>query len=160
MKMPLNVCIGFCESLVPPIERGCWPIQLNMSVSVSVSGGGIDWCFVFGSLNMQVELCRLDNLGDLNQNVSGKNVGMSRCGIDWCFGLGSLTMQVELCRLDNLGDLNQSVPYVHDRLLDWLDNVTVQYGFDGYRVDTVCLVMLTSCSSFMERNVHTNRKAC
>jgi len=120
MKMPLNVCIGFCESLVPPIERGCWPIQLNMSVSVSVSGGGIDWCFVFGSLNMQVELCRLDNLGDLNQ----------------------------------------SVPYVHDRLLDWLDNVTVQYGFDGYRVDTVCLVMLTSCSSFMERNVHTNRKAC
>ena len=110
---------------------------------------------------MQVELCRLDNLGDLNQNVSlGKNVGMSRCGIDWCFGLGSLTMQVELCRLDNLGDLNQSVPYVHDRLLDWLDDVTVQYGFDGYRVDTVCLVMLTSSCSSMERYVHTIPKAC
>ena len=59
-----------------------------------------------------------------------------------CVPVFGLLIQVELCRLDNLGDLNQSVPYVHDRLLDWLDDVTEQYGFDGYRVDTVTLVTL------------------
>ncbi|KAK7109594.1 uncharacterized protein [Littorina saxatilis] len=44
--------------------------------------------------------------------------------------------EVELCRLSTLPDLNQSVPYVRDALLAWIHDVTAEYGFDGYRVDT------------------------
>ncbi|XP_076435565.1 uncharacterized protein LOC143275379 [Babylonia areolata] len=45
--------------------------------------------------------------------------------------------QVEICRLAGLPDLNETEPYVHDTLLTWIRDITQEYGFDGYRVDTV-----------------------
>lgn len=41
------------------------------------------------------------------------------------------------CRLQNLPDLNQSVPYVKEKLLNWLDKTVTKFPFDGLRVDTV-----------------------
>ena len=45
--------------------------------------------------------------------------------------------QIEICRLANLPDLNQTLPYVRSTLLNWISNLTSNYGIDGYRVDTV-----------------------
>ncbi|KAL8580300.1 hypothetical protein ACOMHN_030924 [Nucella lapillus] len=45
--------------------------------------------------------------------------------------------QVELCRLAGLPDLNETEPFVHQTLLTWIRDITREYGFDGYRVDTV-----------------------
>lgn len=44
--------------------------------------------------------------------------------------------QIEICRLANLPDLNQTVPFVRETLLSWITNLTNDYSFDGYRVDT------------------------
>lgn len=44
--------------------------------------------------------------------------------------------QVELCRLFNLMDLNQTEPWVRRTLLNWIADITHEYGFDGYRIDT------------------------
>ncbi len=44
--------------------------------------------------------------------------------------------EVEDCRLYLLPDLNQSNPVVNDLLNGWIADLTEEYDFDGYRVDT------------------------
>lgn len=35
-----------------------------------------------------------------------------------------------------VADLAQENPVVNDLLLDWINGLTTEYGFDGYRIDT------------------------
>ncbi|XP_068715191.1 uncharacterized protein [Montipora foliosa] len=48
--------------------------------------------------------------------------------------------KIENYWLANLPDLNQSHPFVHRTLLDWIRNMTDQFDFDGYRLDTAIQV--------------------
>lgn len=48
--------------------------------------------------------------------------------------------KIENYWLANLPDLNQSQPFVHDILLNWIHNLTNQFEFDGYRLDTTIQV--------------------
>ena len=62
--------------------------------------------------------------------------------------------QREDCWLYTLADLNQNVTFVHDTLLDWIRDITVEYGFDGYRVDTAFEVSGKLCYSILTVNVY------
>ncbi|KAK7482040.1 hypothetical protein BaRGS_00026732 [Batillaria attramentaria] len=57
---------------------------------------------------------------------------------EWC-EIEDFTCQesVELCRLFGLPDLNETQPFVRETLLNWIANITQEFGFDGYRIDTV-----------------------
>lgn len=48
--------------------------------------------------------------------------------------------KIENFWLANLPDLNQSHPFVHQTLLNWIRNLTGQFEFDGYRLDTAIQV--------------------
>ena len=48
--------------------------------------------------------------------------------------------KIENYWLANLPDLNQSHPFVHQTLLNWIRNLTAQFEFDGYRLDTAIQV--------------------
>lgn len=48
--------------------------------------------------------------------------------------------KIENYWLANLPDLNQSHPFVHQTLLNWIHNLTDQFEFDGYRLDTTIQV--------------------
>ncbi|XP_025109323.1 alpha-amylase-like [Pomacea canaliculata] len=56
--------------------------------------------------------------------------------------------EVELCRLFNLMDLNQTEPWVRRTLLNWIADITREYGFDGYRIDTAVEVEKSFWSEF------------
>ena len=64
-----------------------------------------------------------------------------------------MCIQREDCWLYTLADLNQNVTFVHDTLLDWIRDITVEYGFDGYRVDTAFEVSGKLCYSILTVNV-------
>lgn len=48
--------------------------------------------------------------------------------------------KIEIYWLANLPDLNQSHPFVHQTLLKWIQDLTAEFGFDGYRLDTTIQV--------------------
>lgn len=48
--------------------------------------------------------------------------------------------KIEIYWLANLPDLNQSHPFVNQNLLNWVHNLTDQFNFDGYRLDTTIQV--------------------
>lgn len=48
--------------------------------------------------------------------------------------------KIEIYWLANLPDLNQSHPFVHQTLLKWIQDLTTEFEFDGYRLDTTIQV--------------------
>ena len=48
--------------------------------------------------------------------------------------------KIEIYWLAGLPDLNQTHPFVRHTLLQWIKGLTLEYGFDGYRLDTVIQV--------------------
>lgn len=48
--------------------------------------------------------------------------------------------KIENYWLANLPDLNQTHPFVHQTLLKWIQGLTDEFGFDGYRLDTTIQV--------------------
>lgn len=48
--------------------------------------------------------------------------------------------KIENYWLANLPDLNQSLPFVRKTLLKWIQDLTNEFGFDGYRLDTTIQV--------------------
>ncbi|XP_070537549.1 uncharacterized protein [Ptychodera flava] len=56
------------------------------------------------------------------------------CDVDW---QNEREENVQGCWLAYLPDLNQTNPEVRQTLLDWIQGLNTEYGFDGYRLDFV-----------------------
>jgi len=55
------------------------------------------------------------------------------CGtIDW-----KNQTEVEICWLAELPDLDQDIPFVKEKLIEWIGELVAKYKFDGLRIDTV-----------------------
>lgn len=64
--------------------------------------------------------------------------------------------QLENCRIFGLPDLAQENPFVSNYLLDWIQKMISEYGFDAIRIDTVKHVPLEFWAEFIRAaNVFT-----
>ncbi len=60
-----------------------------------------------------------------------------RCNINWSHYEKRDLTALESCRLYDLPDLDQDNPWVREELIKWLHTLHDEYGFDGYRMDSV-----------------------